>query len=153
MDSSDYLTSPINTLLESLDDSNRISFHDLLDAYHTLATRIRRQIHVIASSDSPLLALTPLKFHSTNVLRAFRRDIRQVVLDPLSGTVPPTLFANESSSTLGCRIGQVEMTRHMKDRVSLCHHTLRVISLIFKFSALQTIFHCTLLADSYYRLI
>jgi hypothetical protein len=137
MDSPAYLKSPIDTLLESVENyTHYISCHDLLEAYHTIAIRIRSQIHVIASSNHTFLALDPLKLHSTGILRALRRDIRWTLLDPSNKHTFATPYVDGSSST------GFEMVKHAKDMVLLCHHALRVVSLIFKFSSLYSIFDC-----------
>jgi hypothetical protein len=137
--SSGYLSTPLNTILESMHDpySQYISFHDLIEAYSVLSARIRAQLRVIINANQPVPALEPLKEHAFLFARALGRDIRRALIDPSNG-LRITHPSGESSIT------SVSMTDHEiqygGDLAILCHHALRFLSDIFAFKALYMLF-------------
>ncbi|GLB45466.1 hypothetical protein LshimejAT787_2300260 [Lyophyllum shimeji] len=136
---SSYLSSPIETLLESLDDHDLeyITSHDITEAYSTLSTRIRSQARAILRPDRTLPALVPIREHAASIARALRRDIRRALVDPIHHT-------RKSSSPFGSYYTEMAITDHetqyARDVTTLCHHSLRVVSLIFAFEILYSLF-------------
>jgi hypothetical protein len=134
-----YLSSPLDTILESMRDPNLryVSLHDLIEAYSVFSSRIRAQLRVIIQANHPLPALAPLKEHSSVLARALTRDIRHVLIDPSNGLrrTPPS---GESMFT------HISMTDHeiqyARDLTILCHHALRFLSDVFVFKPLYSLF-------------
>ena len=133
-----YLSSPLDTILESMHDPNLryVSLHDLIEAYSVLSERIRSQLRVIIHATHPLPALAPLEEHASVLARALTRDIRRALIDPSKlRETPPS---GESSFT------NAPMTDHeiqyALDLAVLCHHALRFVSDVFAFKPLYSLF-------------
>ena len=147
VDSRTYFKSPIETLVGSMEElaSHHISISDLLHAYNTFSARVRLQIGVVLTSNITWSALTPLQFHSAQVVCALRRDIRRVLERPSFVPISASLLqlqpqAGSSSDTTGTNLHHSPITR---EAVELAHQALRFLSDIFRFPTLHTIFSCT----------
>lgn len=133
-----YLLSPLETILESLDDydSEYITCHDITEAYNVLSTRISEIAPSIVCAEEPLPALIPLKEQAISLARALKRDIRRSLVNPTHTYKSSSLFESYSSEIL--------MTdhdvQHTIDLSTLCHFSLRVLSDIFTFRALYLLF-------------
>ena len=134
-----YLSSPLDTILESMDDPHLryVSIHDLIEAYSVLSSRIRSQLRVIIQASQPPPALIPLKEHASFLARALTRDVRRAFINP-SDRLWRTPPSGESSST------HVSMIDHeiqyARDLTILCHHALRFLSDVFVFKPLYSLF-------------
>jgi hypothetical protein len=134
-----YLNSPLETLLESIDDpeSEHISLHDLTEAYNILSNRIRSQMRVILEASQPLPAFNPLKQNSPQLTQSLRRDIRRALIDPSSTSRASSSLENSLLSN--SQVSEDEI-KYARDLSSLCHHTLRFLSLVFTVPAMYSIF-------------
>ncbi|KAF5374095.1 hypothetical protein D9615_008892 [Tricholomella constricta] len=134
-----YLSSPLETILESLDDHDHeyISFHDIIEAYTVLSTRIRAYYRVISRGDQPLPALGPLKEHAASLARALRRDIRCALVDASSHSrrTPPLYESYQTDLPMSDH--DIQIARNLS---AVCHHGLRVLSDVFAFKALYSLF-------------
>jgi hypothetical protein len=139
MTSTTYLDSPLQTLLESIDDpeSEHVSLHDLTEAYNILSNKIRSQIRVILEADQPLPAFRPLKQHAPQLTQSLRRDIRRALMDPSSTPRKSSFLENSLLSNSEMTEDEVKYAR---DLSSLCHHALCSLSLIFSVPAVYSIF-------------
>lgn len=140
-----YLSSPLETILESLNDhdSEYISLHDLIEAYNVLSERIRAEAYTLVNGGQYLLAFALLKEHASSLARALRRDIQRALIDPsrdLRRTPPP----GESFLT-DVSMNDHEI-QHARDLPMLCHHSLCVLSDVFAFEALHSLFDGALLS-------
>ena len=139
MQSATYFKSPIETLLESteVDGSDHISQHDLLEAYNTLQTRIRSQIQAICQSDPDSLAWNAVKLCSSQILQVLRRDIRRALVIPPSALKKSSLEGSLASSHPEITVDDV---KNAADSSLVCHQSLRLLSDLFRFPPLYSIF-------------
>ncbi|KAJ7195440.1 hypothetical protein GGX14DRAFT_474749 [Mycena pura] len=133
-----YFMSPVTTVLESAGQgANDISVHDLIEAYNMISNRIRSQIRVILADEAPRPALVPLQECSRQLGEALRRDLKRVREEPF-------FDARRTSSIEGSFQRSISMneeeTRVSRDLALLAHQVLRLISEIFAFSPLYSIF-------------
>lgn len=130
-----FLESPVATLVDSLT-SSAYTCHDLINAYTTLNFRLSLSQRLVAQKDAPLRALDAIRENARPVAQAIRRDTLRAQKDPFPGS--QSLIASSSSVTaLELRI-QV-----LQDEVAVCHAALQLISVIFQFSRLTSIFRST----------
>ena len=141
---STYLSSPLDTILESLHDPAYVSPHDLVEAYNVISMRIRSQSQVIMHTKHRLPAFTLLGEHASLLAQALSRDVRRALSHPSSGFRTPAPFASSSTNP--------PMTnndiQYARDLSILCHHALRLLSDVFSFEPLHSLFpgmrhHCT----------
>jgi hypothetical protein len=138
MMSSVYLSSPLDTILESMHDPHlcHISLHDLIEAYSVLSARIRARLRLIVQANHPLPALEPLKENAFLLARALARDIRRALIDPSNGLqithLGESFFTNVSITD--------HEIQYARDLAILCHHALRFLSDVFAFKALYSLF-------------
>ena len=135
----DYFLGPVETIScsKSALSSRRLSLHDIIEAYHTLSTRIRRSSSTLtAAGTATFPALEPLRKKSADVVAALRRDIS------FHGSAPRTSEDSPSEPTEES-IGW-EPTAYNKSRTAdlstLCHYALRLLSEIFRLPALSSLF-------------
>ncbi|KAG5650105.1 hypothetical protein H0H81_000746 [Sphagnurus paluster] len=139
MESPYYLLSPLETISESLDDYDfeYISIHDIIEAYSLLSRRIRSQACLILRAGEMFPALAPFKDHAGSLARALKRDIRRALADPSRDLQrSPALFSSYRT--------EVSMNDHdfqnIRNLSTLCHHSLRVVSDVFAFKSLYSLF-------------
>ncbi|RDB15276.1 hypothetical protein Hypma_004793 [Hypsizygus marmoreus] len=147
-----YLSSPMETILESLDDhsSQYISTHDLIDAYAVLSSRIRSQADTILQAEQPIPAFAPLIENASSLARALKRDIQRAIIDPariFRGSPPAGESYFEETPATDHEI------QYGRDSSILCHHTLRVLSDIFAFEPLYSMFQVHDLKDLFKDLL
>lgn len=134
-----YLVSPLETLLESLEDPNAdyISLHDVIEAYNTLSNRIRSQACAFLDVEPSILALAPLKEHLPQLAQILRRDIRRALVDP-----PSDLRRGQAMEDSPVSDGSMldDEIQHARNLATLSHHALRFLSDIFRFPALYSLF-------------
>lgn len=143
MQSSVYFASPIQTLVDSVQDatSEHVSLHDIADAYSTLSTRVQVHANAISRVDRALAALDLLKSQASVVVTALRRDIRRAFVDPVPG-VHQSVVSFASDDWIAPRqtvLGDIEL-KLARDQSFVCHHSLQFLSDVFRFPALQESF-------------
>jgi hypothetical protein len=136
---SEYFLGPIETIVCSYEGlaSGRLSLHDITEAYRTLSMRIRHSLGSISIASGPLPALEPLRENSTNVIAAWRRDISRTLR---------AFSQHTSHSSSACSEGRMSWEPaaynviHAIDCSTQCHYVLRLLSEIFRFPVLFSIF-------------
>ena len=134
-----FFSSPLDTLLESIHDRDAeyLSIHDLIEAYSAISTRIRSQVDIIMAARQPPPALAFLGEHTSSLTRALRRDILRCFVDPshdLRTTPPPgESFSSDASMT-------DHEIQYARDLSAVCHYSLRLLSDIFSFKLLYSLF-------------
>ncbi|KAG6829469.1 hypothetical protein H0H92_004431 [Tricholoma furcatifolium] len=137
-----YLSSPLDTILASLDDYNwdYISCHDITEAYNILSARMRSIAHLLCS-DGSFPAFNPLKEHANSLARALKRDIRRALIKPSSTLYEtPALYYDSYASEISLTDFDIQ---HALDVSTLCHHSLYVLSAIFTMENLHVLFSRT----------
>ncbi|KAF9267298.1 hypothetical protein L218DRAFT_1074067 [Marasmius fiardii PR-910] len=123
--------SPLNTILASLDcpphESCHISFHDLIDAYSTLTLGLRADIINDSNNDLNGLGL-PSKRQASSFVCVVRRDSKGVLYGP-------GLDAQADRPVLS--EGEVQSAWNI---ATLSHYALRLVSVIFAFPRLHSLF-------------
>jgi hypothetical protein len=142
---SEYLIGPIETIVYSHQGlvSGHLSLHDVTEAYRTLSTRIRQSSGSLSIAAGPLPALAPLKENSANLVAALRRDISR----NLRAFGPHIACDIHSSSSYAVRsegsVGEEPATYNVNcatDVSTQCHYVLLLLSEIFRFPALLSVF-------------
>lgn len=137
-----YLLSPIKTLIYSIDFPSQISRHDILEAYNTLALRLKSLVPSPECHDAtplPMPALEPLTVNAYILSQALKRDIECALLNPLS-------FPATSTSSLHWYSGYQEQDsmwrtqsevqlmpddiQRAQESILICHNALKVLSLL-----------------------
>jgi hypothetical protein len=146
MDCHVYLASPIQTIVNSVQDalSEHISLHDVADAYSTLSMRIQDNAYTISHVERALAALELIKARASIVTVALRRDVRRAFVDPLPDAFQPTSsFSSENSMFPQSQpiydLSEDEI-KAARDQYYVCHHALQLLSDIFRFPVLQDLF-------------
>jgi hypothetical protein len=142
----EYLIGPIETIVCSHQGlvSGHFSLHDITEAYRTLSMRIRQSSGSLSIASGPLLALGPLRENSANVATALRRDI----LRNLRAFTPHTPCDMRPSSSVLSEGGvdrepATYNVNYATDVSTQCHYVLRLLSEIFRFPALLSVFSRT----------
>jgi len=130
LDSQDYFSSPLGTILESQNEI--ITLHDLAEAYALMSRRVRLCVPAIVRNERIYPAFNPFQAHSHSLTICITRDIGQCLLNPLSivlseSTSPDSLLIEE-----GAERGQAYAT--------LSQHALVFLSDIFSFVPLTHAF-------------
>jgi hypothetical protein len=137
----DYFLGPVETIScsKSALSSRRLSLHDIIEAYHTLSTRIRRSSSTLTASTATFPALEPLRKKGADVAAALRRDISFHGSAPRTSEDSPSNLADPTEESVGW-----EPTAYNKSRAAdlstLCHYALRLLSEIFRLPALSSLF-------------
>jgi hypothetical protein len=115
--------SPVDILSSSLDDSNkeRITIHDLVDAYSVMASTLKTIILQNRNTEISFIDIGPIKSRLSLFVCAMRRDVKRVLYSP---------FNEGEISTDGLSSRQI---RCAKDLAILSHHALRVLSQLLSF--------------------
>jgi len=74
-------TAPLTTLIQSLEQSNEIHTHDLIEAYHVLHARIRSKLHDVTLQTQIENPFREIAQHAKSVALALRRDISRAIPD------------------------------------------------------------------------
>jgi hypothetical protein len=140
---SEYFLGPIETIVCSYEGlaSGRLSLHDITEAYRTLSMRIRHSLSSLSIASGPLPALEPLRENSSNVIAAWRRDISRT-LRAFSPHTPRDMRSGSAGPSEGCMSWEPAAynVNHAIDYSTQCHYVLRLLSEIFRFPALFSIF-------------
>ncbi|GBE84841.1 hypothetical protein SCP_0700210 [Sparassis crispa] len=138
-DAPGYFRSPIATLRESLEDDSaeHISAHDLLEAYSVFSSRLRTIVAVIPEDQREVPSLNYVARHAPEVAQCLRRDLRRALVDP----VPNYRSSNDLiPESLAFRDATEDQVKDARDASSVCHGALRLLSYIFRFSVLSSMF-------------
>lgn len=139
-----YLRSPVLTVLESIEDIHQdyLSFHDLVEAYHTFCSRLKGISGVLCDETANVPALCFLEEQSVPFIQCLRKHVRGALVDPM-------LTASQRSSAL---VGVFrpdhwqstpvtdEDIKLARDTALLCQSALRTVSYILRFPALSAVF-------------
>jgi hypothetical protein len=140
---SEYLLGPIETIVRSHGAllSGHLSLHDITEAYRTLSMRIRQASCHLSVASECFPALESLRDKGTEVVAALRRDVSRVL--PIS---PPHTSSDLFLRSSG-HASETVLTTYEADVVTdsstLCHYALRLLSEIFRFPAISSVFACT----------
>jgi hypothetical protein len=127
---SDYFYCAYEPLIESLDSegAQRLSVHDLIEAYSTFNNYIRDIASSLQELQGRPPALTKLRDDARYLLRAFRRDIQTTLINPFDG-----FKTNQTGS-------KAAVAQRVRDLALLCQICLATVSSIFAHPALYTVF-------------
>lgn len=133
-----YLKSPIESILNSLENNSPHSDDDLLDAYSTFSNRIRAEAQELQQTATLPPALRCLRMSARAFSQALRRDIAIAHIDPFV-SLSPTFTLTESLLS-GPRQSTVDVVKHAGNMSALCQQALRALSAICRFPALYSLF-------------
>ncbi|KAG2342192.1 hypothetical protein BDR05DRAFT_1060484 [Suillus weaverae] len=132
-----YLTSPLQSIVNSLEPNSLHSNHDLLDAYNTFSNRIRAEALELQQSCASLPALEFLRIKAHAFSQALRRDIALAHIDPF---IPPRRCSSEESLFPEPRQLTADVVKHAGDSSALCQQALCALSGVFRFHNLYSLF-------------
>ncbi|KAG1774913.1 hypothetical protein EV702DRAFT_475118 [Suillus placidus] len=132
-----YLTSPLQSIVNSLEPNSLHSNHDLLDAYNTFSNRIRAEALELQQSCASLPALEFLRINAHTFSQALRRDIALAHIDPF---IPPRTCSSGESLFSGHRQSTADVVKHAGDSSALCQQALCALSDVFRFHNLYSLF-------------
>lgn len=154
-----YLSSPLKTIVASTALTSHIPTHDLLDAYHILAIRLKCLVVPLSTSINVTTrpALEPIRLNSASVLQALSRDIQRALAKPSTSAIQdtpsdelPFEWQSSASHAPGAQIKPLEM-HYALDSAILCQYALRVVSIIFKFESFHQLFKSKRSPSSYFK--
>ncbi|KAG2037796.1 hypothetical protein BDR03DRAFT_919410 [Suillus americanus] len=134
---STYLTSPLESIVNSLEPNSLHSNHDLLDAYKTFSNRIRAEALELQQSSASLPALEFLRTKTHAFSQALRRDIALAHIDPF---IPPRALSSGESPPSGPRQSTANVVKHAGDSSAICQQALCALSDVFRFHNLYSLF-------------
>ncbi|KAG1885022.1 hypothetical protein F4604DRAFT_1729088 [Suillus subluteus] len=132
-----YLTSPLESIVNSLEPNSLHSNHDLLDAYNTFSNRIRAEAQELQQSSASLSALEFLRTKAHAFSQALRRDIALAHIDPF---IPPRALTSGESLLSGPRQSTADVVKHAGDSSAICQQALCALSDVFRFHNLYSLF-------------
>jgi hypothetical protein len=132
-----YLLSPLETLSQSIQDPGYecITLHDITESYNILSIRIRAEMKDILSANEPLPALAVMKTHASDLAECLDRDIRLALASPFSREPSPPALSFYTDDLL-----REDELQNAIDLATASHHALRLLSMIFAFPSLSSIF-------------
>lgn len=132
-----YLLSPLETLSESIQDPGyeHITLHDITESYSILSIRIRAEMKDVLSANEPPPALAVMKTHASYLAECLDRDIRLALASPFSREPSPPALSFYTDDLL-----REDELQNAIDLATVCHHALRLLSMIFAFPPLSSIF-------------
>jgi hypothetical protein len=135
-----YFTSPVESIVNSLEPNSLHSNHDLLDAYNTFSNRIRAEALELQRNSDPLPALEFLRTKAHAFSQALKRDIALAHIDPF---IPPRTLTSGESIFTEPRQSTADVVRHAGDSSALCQQALCALSDVFRFHSLFSLFSGT----------
>lgn len=129
----DYLSSPIRTLCESVEDVEQdfISDHDVVEAYNVLCARIRSRKADLSKATAPV-SLSDFQKDVPLLVLCISRDIQRVLPNPFESTP----HRSEQSYDINHPIDNMPPTMdHM-----LCQCAIRLMSDLFMYPFLYSMF-------------
>lgn len=135
LNSNKYFTSPLKTILESVNDPQNefITLHDLAEAYATVSRRIRFLASEILENGPELPAFEPFKTDNVLLSICLTRDVGRCLLNPL------TIFSQPQSTSDDGSIIE-EGTERAQGYATLSHHALVFLSDVFSLTPVMNIF-------------
>ncbi|KAI0786188.1 hypothetical protein C8Q75DRAFT_867298 [Abortiporus biennis] len=136
-----YFKSPVETLLETVegDGFEQVTLVDTLQAYCTLSTRVGHALTLLSECGDIPPSIKYLASHAESLVKALRRDIGAVLINPVP---EPVVYSN--AIPVSIPDSQRECTddelKYASDVSSLCQYALTFLSTIFKFSFLSSCF-------------
>lgn len=132
-----YLLSTLETLSESMQDPGHeyITLHDITESYSILYIRIRAEMKDVLSANKPPPALTVMKTHASDLAECLDRDIRLALTSPFSREPSPPALSFYTDDFV-----REDELQNAIDLATACHHALRLLSMIFAFPPLSSIF-------------
>ena len=161
-----YLDTPVAQII-ALD----ASLQDLIQAYTSLAARLRNCITGNTDADASWPLFQPLRKHRDAFVKAVVRDICQVFVDPLEESAsvadtptsprepprePPStssLPSPRESPRKKKRGMSEEQVKRARDLCGVCHAAMRLLSVIFTLPSLCALFDGTWVASTVYALL
>lgn len=138
LDDSSYCFSVVETLRDSVEDCSSVSFHDLLDAYNTLVRKVQSQGQALQACDKQPPAFKCFLSCASILFQAFRRDIRLAHVDPLSADVSFP-FSQERRSPYNTD-SLANLKQRARNLSILCSYALSALAVVFRFTALFSLF-------------
>ena len=141
LDVDTFFKSPILTLSESLEDvdADHISNHDVLEAYAILSNRIKQTAHFLGEARKEYSALNFFSKHTGPVVQCLRRDIKRALIDPLPKPSTPHETIPQSIEFL-TKEPSASTRKQITEHPAICYAALGIVSNIFKFSTLSSLF-------------
>lgn len=143
---SEYLLGPIETIVCSHDSlaSDHLSLHDITEAYRILSMRIRQLSSPLSLAPGPFPTLEPLRENSVKVAAALRRDISRALRISAQHTSGDMTSNTAGLSQDSVGWGQSVYNMHRAtDFSTQCHYALRLLSEIYRFPTLLSVFSRT----------
>ena len=130
-----YFASPIQTLSESIKDTEQdsITTHDLVEAYNVLSARIRSKINDILIIDKSLQPLAIFKAHSSQITECISRALQRLLPSPFESPHAGRSYCSDRS------LSGDELCI-ATNNATLCHYALRFMTDIFTFQSLYSNF-------------
>jgi hypothetical protein len=147
LDCPTYFSSPIEIIVRSVQDAylERISLHEVADAYSTFSVRLLDHADELSRVDCALAALDLVRAQASIIITALRRDIRRAFIDPVPESSLPDPSFNSEDSMFEQQGPTDEELKDARDQTYVCHHSLHLVSNIFSLPALQQLFSGALL--------
>lgn len=147
-----YLEHPVQQII-----ALEASLQTLIQAYTSLAARLRNCVAGNTDADASWPLFQPLRKHRTAFVGALVRDMRQVFVDPLEGASsvldsPSTPVHREPPSTSSLpsprdspkkrkkRGMNEEQVKRARDLCGVCHAAMRLLGVIFTLPSLYSLF-------------
>lgn len=130
------LVSPITTLLKSLEDTDDISLHDVIQAYSTFHQRLRLISPFIEDHDTCSHVFEEFQKHAPQIARCLQRDIQYALHDPFPDT--PELRDGHIPDSMASTTPDLsdEDMKYAEDASCVSQHALLLCSTIFYFPRL-----------------
>ncbi|TBU29934.1 hypothetical protein BD311DRAFT_864373 [Dichomitus squalens] len=149
-----YLERPMARII-----SPEASLCDLIQAYTSLAARLRNCVTGNTDADASWPLFQPLRKHRRSFIEAMVRDLNQVFVDPLEGAAPTSVIdllsspTREPPSTASLpsprdspkktkkRGMSEEQVKRARDLCGVCQAVMRLLSVIFTLPSLYNLFN------------
>jgi hypothetical protein len=123
MDDVTFLASPISTLVDSLT-SSAYTYHDLLDAYATLNTRLISSVRQLGQKEATFGALEGIRENAVSLARAIQRDLLRATREPCLDS--ETVASGSSVTALELQV------QALQNEVVVCHAAVQLVATVFK---------------------
>jgi uncharacterized membrane protein len=123
MDDATFFASPISTLVDSLN-SPAYTYHDLLDAYATLNTRLTSSVRLLSTEEAAFRALEVIRENAVSLAHAIRRDLLRATREPCLDS--ETVASGSSVTVLELQV------QALQNEVAVCHAAVQLMATVFK---------------------
>ncbi|KAI0086959.1 hypothetical protein BDY19DRAFT_957657 [Irpex rosettiformis] len=148
----DTFKAPVSTLLESLEEDNEITPHDLTEAYSLIYSRIKSLAPSLSDAAPTTRLPDPFQFlrqHTQEVALCVKRDIERVLEDCITDEEE---FNRDAGGIIWYpSIVTDDKFRYLKESVDVSHSALQVVSSFFAFYSLSSLFseaHIEMMLDA-----